>query len=217
MNLPNKLTLTRICMIPLFIVAFFLPYDWAYLVAAIIFVLAAFTDFLDGHIARKYGLVTDFGKLLDPVADKILVTAALFCLVSVDPFQWFAVLRGADNLENLTEFASILLAVGSAVILARELLLDGVRMIAASKGTVVQANVFGKIKTILQDVTIPVMIVLCEGRYLCAVDEVGSRTGYIWYEALWYAALILFSSAVLMTMVSGIIYLVQNKSVFEDR
>ena len=81
MNLPNTLSVLRMCMIPLFVVAYFLSPVWA----VVVFVLAAFTDFLDGYIARKYNMVTDLGKLLDPMADKVLVTAALFCVVGTNP------------------------------------------------------------------------------------------------------------------------------------
>ena len=86
MNLPNKLSILRIVMVPLFVVAYFLPFEWTPFVALGIFALAAITDFLDGYIARKYNLVTNLGKLLDPIADKILVCAALFCIaVSIRP------------------------------------------------------------------------------------------------------------------------------------
>lgn len=217
MNLPNKLTLLRICMIPVFIVAYFLPYTWTPWVAAGIFVLAAFTDFLDGRIARKYNLVTDFGKLLDPVADKILVASALFCLAATNPFQWLGLIDMSSS--GLTDVAGYVLIVGCIVILARELLVDGVRMVAASKGMVIQANIFGKIKTILQDVSIPLMILLGLGKGIYAYAE-SSDSVYevpIGYAVLWYGAFALFAAAVAMTIISGVIYLVQNKSVFEDR
>lgn len=130
MNLPNTLSVVRMCMIPLFIVAYFLSPVWA----VVVFVLAAFTDFLDGYIARKYNMVTDLGKLLDPMADKVLVTAALFCVVGTNPLQY-----GMDG-----NASSIFLICCATVIIARELLISAVRMIAASKGIVVQANVYGK-------------------------------------------------------------------------
>lgn len=136
MNLPNTLSVVRMCMIPLFIVAYFLSPVWA----VVVFVLAAFTDFLDGYIARKYNMVTDLGKLLDPMADKVLVTAALFCVVGTNPLQY-----GMDG-----NASSIFLICCATVIIARELLISAVRMIAASKGIVVQANVYGKIKTIFR-------------------------------------------------------------------
>ena len=219
MNLPNKLTILRICMIPLFVAAYFLPFSWAPWVAVGIFVLAAFTDFLDGFIARKYHLVTDLGKLLDPIADKILVTAALFCIVATNPAQHLSgFYNDAFSQFNWATFGAIFFAVCATLILARELLIDAVRMIAASKGKVVQANVFGKIKTVLQDVAIPVLVLCNLTAYAPRPSPVSSATHYI-QEANMHLALnmtgagLLFLATV-MTVVSGIIYLVQNRGVF---
>ena len=207
MNLPNRLTILRICMIPLFVAAFFLPYFWGAYVAVGIFILAAFTDFLDGFIARKYHLITDLGKLLDPIADKILVTAALFCVVAANPIRWLAAV-GSSSFPFAT-FGLIFLPCCATIILARELLVDAVRMIAASKGVVVQANIFGKVKTVLQDVSLPMLVILnvCQG-----YQEV-NRTLPFWY-AVGIIAIVLFACATVMTIISGIIYLVQNKAVF---
>lgn len=204
MNLPNRLTLLRICMIPLFIAAYFLPFFWGAYVAVGIFALAAFTDFLDGFIARKYNLVTDLGKLLDPIADKVLVTSALFCVVATNPVRFLSVV-GAANFPFET-FGTIFLACCATVILSRELLISAVRMIAASKGIVVQANVFGKVKTFLQDVSLPLLIIL----NVCQVYD-GTQT--FWF-AVGILAVALFGCATVMTIVSGIIYLAQNKTVF---
>jgi phosphatidylglycerophosphate synthase len=145
MNLPNKLSILRIIMVPLFIVAYFLPFDWAPFVALGIFILAALTDLLDGYIARKYNLVTDLGKLLDPIADKILVCSALFCVAVTNPLRhglggFFVMGTEISTLQS----GHVFLAVSGALVLSRELLIDAVRQIAASKGTVVQANIFGK-------------------------------------------------------------------------
>lgn len=200
MNLPNTLSVVRMCLIPLFIVAYFLSPVWA----VVVFVLAAFTDFLDGYIARKYNMVTDLGKLLDPMADKVLVTAALFCVVGTNPLQY-----GMDG-----NASSIFLICCATVIIARELLISAVRMIAASKGIVVQANVYGKIKTIFQDVSLP-LLVFC---------KIGERYVLISMENWWQSAgryicivaSALFAVATLLTIVSGVIYLVQNRKVFSD-
>ena len=124
MNLPNKLSLLRICMVPLFVVAYFLPFFWGPIVAVVLFILAAATDFLDGYIARKNKMVTDLGKLLDPMADKILVCAALFCVVATNPLKLINYTWGA-------KFGLILLAAGATVIISRELLISAVRQIAA--------------------------------------------------------------------------------------
>lgn len=224
MNLPNKLSILRIVMVPLFIVAYFLPFTWSPYVALGIFVLAALTDFLDGYIARKYNLVTDLGKLLDPIADKILVCAALFCIAVTNPLRhglggFFMMGTEISTLQS----GHVFLAVSGALVLSRELLIDAVRQIAASKGTVVQANIFGKVKTVLLDVSLPVLIVM-EGLAreldfmslasvyfpdLQLIDEV--------YTILNWVGLVLFALAIIMTVVSGVVYIVQNKKVFEEK
>lgn len=129
MNLPNKISLARICLIPIFMVVLMveaIPYRdiWA----AVIFALASLTDGIDGHIARKYNLITDFGKFLDPLADKLLVSTALICFVSLGRMSgWMAV-----------------------VIIAREFIVTGLRSVAASKGVILAAIMTGKIKTCTQ-------------------------------------------------------------------
>lgn len=217
MNLPNKLTILRICLIPVFVCFYFLPFGWAPWCAVAVFILAAFTDFLDGHIARKYNLVTDLGKLLDPIADKVLSATAIFCIVATNPLQYmskFLVLAGLSNFDFAT-FGTIFLAVCASIIIARELLVDAVRMIAASKGIVVQANVFGKIKTVLQDVSLPVLIAFNYCAAVCSQLELVSfrqqLNGWFYVGIL---AIVLFFAATVMTVVSGVIYLVQNKNVF---
>ena len=123
----------RIFAIPVFIVVFLLDYRYA---ATVIFVLAALTDMLDGHIARKHNLVTNFGKLMDPLADKLLVMSALICLAQVgDVAGWMVI-----------------------VILGREFIITGMRQVAASQGIVIAAGTTGKIKTITQMIAIPLLI-----------------------------------------------------------
>ena len=119
MNLPNKLTMGRIFAIPVFIVVFLLDYRYA---AAVIFILAALTDMLDGHIARKNNLVTNFGKLMDPLADKLLVMSALICLSQVGDVPGWMVI----------------------VILGREFIITGMRQVAAAQGIVIAAGTTGK-------------------------------------------------------------------------
>ena len=133
MNLPNKLTMLRIIAIPVFIVVLMLGFRYA---ATIIFILAAATDMLDGHIARKHNLVSNFGKLMDPLADKLLVMAALVCMVELgDVAAWMVVL-----------------------ILAREFAVTGLRQIAVEQGLVIAAGTTGKIKTITQMIAIPLLL-----------------------------------------------------------
>jgi CDP-diacylglycerol--glycerol-3-phosphate 3-phosphatidyltransferase len=125
MNLPNKLTLLRIALIPIFIVVLMNGY---YTASAFIFIIASLTDALDGYIARKHHLITNFGKIMDPLADKLLVTAAFVCLVQLgDVAAWMVI-----------------------VILARELTITGLRAVAASEGIVIAAANSGKLKTVLQ-------------------------------------------------------------------
>ena len=227
MNLPNRLSILRICLVPLFIAAYFLPFFWGALVAVGLFILAAATDFLDGYIARKYNMVTDLGKLLDPIADKVLVCAALFCVVATNPLQYLHFgldITGSTPSWQLMEshawavdFGVIFLAVGATVIISRELLISAVRQIAASKGIVVQANVFGKIKTVCQDVSLP-MLVLLNMPYFQATHDISS-IGYqpsLFWVIWWWAAVALFAVALVLTIVSGVIYLVQNKKVFTN-
>ena len=144
MNLPNKLTILRLVLIPVFVAVYYvqaIPYN--FIISAVIFVIAALTDFLDGYIARKYNLVTNLGKFLDPIADKILVSTALILLLV------------PNTTMALPWWTGILVA----VILARELLISGFRLVAVDKGIVIAADKIGKVKTFIQDVAIVVLIV----------------------------------------------------------
>jgi CDP-diacylglycerol--glycerol-3-phosphate 3-phosphatidyltransferase len=190
MNLPNKISVFRMCLIPVFVVFYYLTYAFAPYVAVLVFVLAALTDFLDGYIARKYNMVTDLGKLLDPMADKVLVCTALFAVVSTNVLH--------------TCWSLILLAAGSSLILARELLISAVRQIAAAKNVVIQANGLGKLKTITQDVALPFLILL-------KADE-----GAAFFDIVWWCALVLFCLAIVFTVLSGVVYMVQNRKVFNS-
>ena len=189
MNLPNKLTMLRVILVPVFMVfAAFgrigtSDYDrTAMLAAGIIFAAASFTDFLDGYIARKNHLVTDFGKFMDPLVDKMLTTAAFIYMV-VDGMCHPVVL---------------------AVILFREFAVAGVRMIAAERGTVIAANIWGKVKTVLQMLTI--LFYYIAPAFLRDVDVLGF--GLVVQGLCWLVALV--------TVLSGGIYLWQNRSCFAN-
>lgn len=136
MNLPNRLTLLRILAVPVVVVCYGLPFAWAHLLCAVVFVLAALTDCIDGYLARKLGQVTTFGKLIDPIADKLLVMTLLILLC-------------ADG---------ALPAVFVVVMVARELIVSGVRMVAADAGTVVAASWLGKTKTVVQIVAVVLLL-----------------------------------------------------------
>ncbi len=136
MNLPNKLTILRMIMIPFFMYFFLSDMEYGRITGAFIFVIASFTDTLDGYIARKYNLITVFGKFMDPLADKLLVSAALICLVETGYISsWVAI-----------------------IIIAREFAVTGLRVLAASDGIVIAASWWGKIKTITQMVAIVSML-----------------------------------------------------------
>lgn len=149
MNLPNKLTVLRVCLVPVFIVVMMLPASVLHplvsgLIGVAIFIAASVTDMLDGKIARKYGLVTDFGKLMDPLADKFMVIGALTVIAY----------RAAPGATRLF-FTLVLL-----VVIFRELAVTSLRLVAStSAGTVVAANLLGKIKTVIQIVFISVVFI----------------------------------------------------------
>ena len=189
MNLPNKITLVRIAMIPVFVAVFYItaiPHN--FLISAIIFAVAAFTDFLDGYIARKYNLVTDMGKFLDPIADKVLVlTALVLMLTDVGGGMLPAVFGG----------------ISVALVITRELIVASLRMVAASKQVVIAADKLGKIKTVLQDISIFVLIF--------AFDFSGTA-----HTVLYLTGIVVFALSMIMTVVSGVSYVYKNRKAFLD-
>ena len=198
MNLPNKITLTRIFLIPVFTVIFFLtviPYN--YFIACLIFIVAACTDFIDGHIARKYNLVTNLGKFLDPIADKVLVSTALICML-VKP-EILLVMWAA-------EWVMIVSGICVAVILARELIVSGFRMVAASTGLVLAADKVGKVKTTFQDIAIAMLLAGANFFGLVTVSKVFNVIG-----------LVCLAVATVLTIWSGISYIVRNRAVLQER
>jgi CDP-diacylglycerol---glycerol-3-phosphate 3-phosphatidyltransferase len=193
MNLPNKLTLLRIIMIPVFVVIFYIPvlqdevtifnYDLtlANLVGVIVFAVAAFTDFLDGNIARKYNLVTTFGKFMDPLADKLLVMSAL--LISIE-------------FNLMPAFVPI-------IILAREFMVTGIRTLAISEGKVIAASNLGKLKTVSQMVMIIVLLVL----------DVKKDMIFTNFSGVSIITDVLITIATLLTLISGYEYFSKNKHI----
>ena len=175
MNLPNKLTMFRVILIPFFIIfllASLTPYDkW---IALTIFIIASLTDLLDGKIARKYNLVTNFGKFMDPLADKLLVCSALICLIELDKIPSWMVI----------------------VIIAREFIISGFRLVASDNGVVIAASYWGKFKTTFQMVA--VCLLIADIAALTVVTQI----------ILWIA--------VVLTVVSLIDYLIKNKDVMKE-
>lgn len=190
MNLPNKITLIRIAMIPVFVVTYYvtaIPYH--FIISALIFALAAFTDFLDGYIARKYNLVTDMGKFLDPIADKVLVLTALVLMLV--------------NVGGVTLIGAVWGGISVALVITRELIVASLRMVAASKQTVIAADKLGKIKTVLQDVSIFIIIF--------SADFTATA-----FNVLYTAGVVVFALSMIMTVISGISYVYKNRKVFID-
>ena len=194
MNLPNKLTVARIIMVPFFVVFLVnvtIPHH--FLIAGLIFALASFTDLLDGKIARKRNLVTNFGKFLDPLADKILVISALVCFVNLGLAElWFVL-----------------------IIIAREFMVTSIRLIAVNTGEVIAANIWGKAKTVSQMVAIVIMQYLQELIDLSVMP--GFAVGPFSSSAVfWFAGNVLVGISTLFTIISGAIYLKQNWNLFKN-
>ena len=179
MNLPNKLTIMRVILIPFFVFFLLSPYFPAYgiYIAVAIFIVASLTDMLDGKIARKYNLVTNFGKFMDPLADKLLVCSAMICLVEIDRLAAWIVI----------------------VIIAREFIISGFRLVASDNGVVIAASYWGKFKTTFQMLMIIALILDFQNRYFQMLAT-----------ALTYIALIL-------TVVSLIDYIAKNKQVLKEQ
>ena len=194
MNLPNKLTLLRIILVPFFIIAMLVNFPFNYLVAGCIFGIASVTDTLDGKIARSRNLVTDFGKFADPLADKILVLTALVCFLQVGLLGSFG-------------------AIPVIIVLFREFAVSGIRLVAASSGKVVAANIWGKIKTVSQMVGISVIFAMQV--VLEVLNAMKISTGFV-SEVFYYIGNGLIWLSTLFTLISGIIYLKDNIGFLKD-
>ena len=176
MNLPNKLTIARVCMVPFFVL-FMLQADknaafqW---IALAIYILACLTDTADGYIARKYNMITDFGKFMDPLADKLLVCAAMVCLVELSRLPAAVVI----------------------VILSREFIISGFRLVASDSGRVIAASMWGKVKTVFQMAMTILMI--------ANFEALRPLTAFVMWGAL------------ILTIVSLVDYLWKNRDILED-
>lgn len=179
MNLPNKLTILRVIMIPFFVFFMLAPYFEGYgnYIAVAIFIIASFTDFLDGYLARRDNLVTNFGKFMDPLADKLLVCSALICLVETGQLASWIVI----------------------IIISREFIISGFRLIASDNGVVIAASYWGKFKTVFQMIMV-IMLIL----------NIQHPIYHIVATVVTYIALIL-------TVVSLIDYVLKNKNVLKDQ
>ena len=191
MNLPNKLTLMRCILTPVFLACMLIIFPWHYAVALVVFIVASLTDYFDGQIARKRGLVTNLGKFLDPLADKALTTAAYIGFVQLLP-------------SRTMPWALF-------IVLAREFAVTSVRLLAAKDGVVVAASFSGKLKTVMQMVSIIYMLAFRQACQFSAVRAVydivywGSRVGM---ALIWIATV--------ATVVSGIQYIWQLRHYFKE-
>lgn len=181
MNLPNKITIMRVVLVPFFVACMLvdtIPYN-NYMAAAI-FMIACCTDAVDGYLARKYELVTNFGKFIDPLADKLLVCSALICFVAV------------DNIP--------MPAVAVIIIISREFIISGFRLIASDNGVVIAASYWGKFKTIAQMLMSILLILQMEGKNFEILEQ------------------ILIIISVLLTVISLVDYIAKNRNVLlEDK
>ncbi len=177
MNLPNKLTVLRVVMVPFFV--FFMLVDiipgFTKWIALALFIIASFTDMFDGKLARKYGLITDFGKFMDPLADKLLVCSALICLVSSGKLPAWMVI----------------------IIISREFIISGFRLIASDNGVVIAASKWGKFKTVLQMIMIGMLI---------------GDLPFGWFKVL--TAIVVWI-ALILTVISLVDYIYKNKEVIK--
>ena len=179
MNTPNKLTLLRIILVPLFMVLLLMESTQAQIGAFIVFALASLTDMLDGQIARKHNLITTFGKFMDPLADKMLTTAAFVVFMEKGIIGSWPIM----------------------IILTREFMVSGVRLVAAGEGNVIAAAFWGKFKTVAQMVAIMATIIL--------------TFGFIPQETAYTISAILIWISVVFTVISGVEYIWKNRSLIK--
>lgn len=204
MNLANKLTLLRLILVPVFITFTIIDNVWMRLFALLIFIAASLTDLYDGYFARKYGVVTDFGKFMDPLADKFLISAAFISFVSMRELNippWMVVL-----------------------IIGREFLITGLRSLAATKGEIISADRAGKFKTSSQvTAIITILVILCINSILSHFYQIHSadllqKSSWTYLIAIllvWSPYWLVFVTTIL-TLISGLSYLYKNRHIFSE-
>lgn len=216
MNTPTKITVSRIALIAVMLIAILVlglipnlsvpdignsKINWAYFAFTIVFVVAALTDALDGYLARKNNQVTNLGKFLDPIADKMLVNGMLVFLLIPQNY--------ATNQFPKDSGAKIIMFTCVSLMLIRDLVVDTMRLMAAKKNTVVAANIFGKLKTVFQMIAIPALL-LNDWPFFYIYQNLTR-----WPEALHISNILLYV-ATIMSIVSGIIYLIKGKDAFKE-
>ena len=196
MNLPNKITTFRMILVVFVTTFLLLPSEWFmtipyidvslnFFIAWILFIIASLSDMLDGKIARKYNMVTDYGKFMDPIADKLLVNTTLIILASYGPIR-----------------VNVICVI---IMIARDIVVDAVRLNAMRKNVVVAANIFGKLKTVFQMVAI--ILIMVNDFNLDSLLHLNDN---------YYLCQLFMYVATLTSLISGIIYVIQNRNVFSE-
>lgn len=192
MNLPNKLTVARILLVPFFVAALLIDFPLNNLVALALFGAASLTDMFDGKIARKHGLITDFGKFADPLADKILVISALLCFVQLGLCDCVAVI----------------------IVLFREFVVTSIRLIAAAKGKVIAANMWGKVKTVTQIVAIVCVLAM---QTVLDLGGLGVQPPAALPSVFTVIGEVLIWISTFFAVLSGVVYVAQNRQFISEK
>ena len=192
MNLPNKLTVARILLVPFFVAALLIDFPLNNLVALALFGAASLTDMFDGKIARKHGLITDFGKFADPLADKILVISALLCFVQL----------------GLCDCVAII------IVLFREFVVTSIRLIAAAKGKVIAANMWGKVKTVTQIVAIVCVLAM---QTVLDLGGLGVQLPAALPSVFTVIGEVLIWISSFFAVLSGVVYVAQNRQFISEK
>ena len=192
MNLPNKLTVARILLVPFFVAALLIDFPLNNLVALALFGAASLTDMFDGKIARKHGLITDFGKFSDPLADKILVISALLCFVQLGLCDCVAVI----------------------IVLFREFVVTSIRLIAAAKGKVIAANMWGKVKTVTQIVAIVCVLAM---QTVLDLGGLGVQLPAALPSVFTVIGEVLIWISTFFAVLSGVVYVAQNRQFISEK
>ncbi len=198
MNLPNKLTISRLVLTAVFVGCFYLPLQNAISGALLVFIVASLTDYLDGYLARKHGLVTNFGKLFDPLADKILIAAA-FILLAAD--------KTIPESERMPAWIAI-------TILAREFFVTGIRLVAANQGEVLAAEKLGKHKMVWQIIT-AIYFMLRIAAHEPMMAWAGGLFEIPLFSPKWLGSFCVYFTTFL-TIASGFSYFWKNRRIFSD-
>lgn len=183
MNTANKITILRVILVPIFMCLMLIDNTACRMWALVVFIIASISDWADGYIARHYNQISNFGKFMDPIADKMLTTSAFLALLEVGRITWLG-------------------SVAIMLILAREFMVSGVRMLASSEGRVIAASMFGKIKTVAQMITIIAAIIMMNDKWFIQGPAILITNILVWISTVF-------------TVLSGLDYIWKNRSVLK--